>query len=73
MWNFPNCTGAIDGKYTIIKASAKSRSFFTYIILLAVVDAHYRIIFIDIDSNGSASDNGVFNKTTFCKNYNKGN
>ncbi|XP_021356031.1 putative nuclease HARBI1 [Mizuhopecten yessoensis] len=65
-WNFRNPLGAIDGKHVAIKCPRNSGSFyynykgFYSIILLAIVDAAYKFLCVDIWVNGSCSDGGVF-------------
>ena len=65
-WQWYNGCGAIDGKHIVIRAPPGSGSlFFSYkktysIVLMAVVDAHYRFVYIDVGAQGSSSDGGVF-------------
>ena len=65
-WNFNHCIGAMDGKHILIKPPAHSGSYyFNYkhsfsVVLLAIVDANYKFIYVDISCNGRISDGGVF-------------
>ncbi|XP_032678519.1 putative nuclease HARBI1 isoform X2 [Odontomachus brunneus] len=67
-WNFYNCIGAIDGKHIRIDPPVSSGSaYYNYkdfysIVLLAVVDAQLRFIYIDLGTNGRMSDSSIWNK-----------
>jgi len=65
-WNFPKCCLAVDGKHCQMKRPDNSCSeFYNYkgtysVILFALVYADYRIVFIDVGSNGRVHDGAVF-------------
>ena len=57
-WNFPNCSGAIDGKHVIIQNTTKGGSlFYNYkgtfsVNLMVLVDHEYRFTYVDIEDYG---------------------
>ncbi|KAK3883109.1 hypothetical protein Pcinc_012537 [Petrolisthes cinctipes] len=61
-WQFPNCMGALDGKRVLIGKPAKSGSiYYDYksnfsVIMLALVDARYKFLYVDVGGAGRASD-----------------
>ena len=72
-WNFPNCIGALDGKRFKIKKPADSGSlYFDYkknysIVLLALVDANCRFLFVDLGAPGCCGDAGIWDRCELLK------
>ena len=69
-WNYNNCLGAVDGKHVALRKPAGGGSlFYNYkkfhsIILMAVADANYKFIYVDIGAEGGAGDAGTWNRCT---------
>lgn len=69
-WNFPNCVASIDGKHVTIQCSKNSGSnYWCYkqkfsVVLLAIVDANYQFIAIDVGACGKDSDAGIFERSS---------
>ena len=69
---FPNCIGAVDGKHVRIKMPTDGGSlFYNYkhffsILFLALVDANYCFIAVDVGTVGKSGDSSI------CKNSNIG-
>ena len=68
-WNFHNCMGALDGKHVAMKCPPRGGSkyynykHFNSIVLLALVDADYNFIWVDVGTNGPAGDAQIFNES----------
>ncbi len=68
--NFPRCCGALDGKHFPIKRPpGTGAEFFCYknfysIVALALVDADYCFLYLDIGANGRAGAAAIFRDST---------
>jgi hypothetical protein len=68
-WQFPHCTGALDGKhFMIMKTAKRGSSFFNYkqtlsVVLMATVNADCKFITTDVESMGRFSDGNIFSSS----------
>ena len=68
-WNVPDAVGALDGKHIDIKKPKKSGSeYFNYkgyffLVLLALVNADYKYLWVNAGASGSSSDAQIFNRS----------
>ncbi|XP_036436857.1 protein ANTAGONIST OF LIKE HETEROCHROMATIN PROTEIN 1-like [Colossoma macropomum] len=71
-WQYPNCLGALDGKHIYIQPPGHSSSTFCNykgcfsVVLMAVVDANYKFIYVNVGSQGRLSDSGLFAHSDLC-------
>lgn len=70
-WQLPHCLGALDGKHCRIKCPKHSGSLYwcvykkVYsIVLMALVDARYRFIWVDVGGLGHQSDAQIYNESS---------
>lgn len=68
---FPNCAGAVDGKHIrVIRPTHTGSLYYNYknyfsIVLMAICDAKYKFICIDVGAYGKCSDSSVFKNSHF--------
>ena len=68
-WNIPHAVGALDGKHIAMKKPKKSGSeYFNYkgyfsLVLLALVDAEYKFLWVNVGASGSSSDAQIFHSS----------
>ena len=66
-WNFPHACGALDGKHVACKCPANTGSLyhnykgFFSIIMMALADADYRFLWIDVGPDGASSEAQIYN------------
>ena len=71
--NFPNCVGAVDGKHIRMRKTKENGSqFFNYkhffsAVFMAVADAVYCFISVEVGDYGSSSNSDLFKNLTFGK------
>ncbi|CAH2008363.1 unnamed protein product [Acanthoscelides obtectus] len=66
--NFPHCIGAVDGKHIRISNPLGSMYYnykgYSSVVLMAVADANYRFVYVDIGSYGKDCDSSIFKRSS---------
>ncbi|XP_052814257.1 uncharacterized protein LOC128241374 [Mya arenaria] len=66
-WNFPHCSGALDGKHVACRRPNSSGStYYNYkgyysVVSMALVDSDYNFIWTDVCEKGAAPDAQIYN------------
>lgn len=77
-WDFPHALGAVDGKHIEIECppgeGSNCYNYLKYhsIVLMAISDARYRFIYVDIGSFGHQNDAAIFSSTDIYSRFDKG-
>ena len=72
-WQFPNCIGTLDGKHiALFHPFPGGWNYYRYkgfhsIVLMALVDAKYKFLYVDIGCQGRLSDGAVYRNCSFHK------
>ncbi|XP_046622671.1 protein ALP1-like [Neodiprion virginianus] len=78
LWNFPHCIGALDGKHINFRPPRSDGSIYRNykgkdsIVLLGLVDAEYRFLFVDVGRNGRMHDSAVLRESPLWTKINDG-
>ena len=72
-WGFPHTIGCVDGKHIRMEKPPKTGTFFyNYkgyfsIVLMAICDADYKFLYVDVGAEGKASDGGIWRNCSFAQ------
>ena len=76
-WDFHNTLSAFDGKHLPIRCPSNAGSLHFYykgfhsIVLLALVNANYKFLYVDVGANGSSSDGRIFTDSSLFQAFNE--